>query len=260
MSRELTAVLTLAYRDVLKLARDPVRLVSSVVFPVIFVGVLGGALQANLGNRAGFNLLTFVFTGIFVQTLFQSTAQGIISLVEDRQADFSQEIFISPISRYSIIFGKILGETAVSLPQGLAVLLFGLVIGVRFSAGQALVLVPVSLVAALLGGAFGVVVMANLNSQRSANQVFPFLLLPQFFLGGAFTPIKHLPVPLEVLSRITPMRYAIDFGRGLFYAGTRDYDAVVLASPLYNLLVMVGMFLAFMAVGTFLFVRVERNR
>ena len=32
-------------------------------------------------------------------------------------------------------------------------------------------------------------VMANLNSQRAANQVFPFLVLPQFFLAGVFNPI-----------------------------------------------------------------------
>ncbi|MGI8608445.1 MAG: ABC transporter permease [Candidatus Dormibacteria bacterium] len=257
---QLTPILTLAYRDVLKLARDPVRIVASIVFPIIFVGALGGALQSNLGRGAGFNLLTFVFTGIFVQTMFQSTAQGIISLVEDRQADFSQEIFISPISRYSIIFGKILGETLVSLPQGLAVLVFGLVVGVRYNLEQALVLLPVALLAALLGGAFGVIVMANLNTQRSANQVFPFLLLPQFFLGGAFTPIKNLPLYLDLPSRITPMRYAIDFGRGLYYAGRPDYEKVVLASPAFNLLVMGLMFLAFMAVGTSLFVRGERNR
>ena len=258
--REVTAVLTLAYRDVLKLARDPTRLVASIIFPIIFVGVLGGALQSNLGGRAGFNLLTFVFTGIFIQTMFQSTAQGIISLVEDRQADFSQEIFISPISRYSIIFGKILGETLVALPQGIAVLVFGVVIGVKYDLAQALILVPVALVSALLGGAFGVIIMANLSSQRSANQVFPFLLLPQFFLGGAFTPIRHLPLPLDILSRITPMRYAIDFGRGLYYAGKTDYNSVVLASPGFNLLVMAGMFVVFMAIGTFLFVRGERNR
>lgn len=258
--REVNAVLTLAYRDVLKLVRDPTRLIASVVFPVIFVGVLGGALQSNLGAGAGFSLLTFVFTGIFVQTMFQSTAQGIISLVEDRQADFSQEIFISPISRYSIIFGKIVGETMVSVPQGVAVLIFGLVIGVRYSLEQALALVPVALLAALLGGAFGVLVMSRLSSQRSANQVFPFLLLPQFFLGGAFTPIRHLPFYLDLLSRITPMRYAIDFGRGIYYAGTPDYNKVVLSSPAFNLVVMGAMFLVFMAVGTFLFVRGEQNR
>jgi ABC-2 type transport system permease protein len=257
---EVTAVLTLAYRDLLKFVRDPGRLISSIVFPVIFVVVLGGALQSNLGRGAGFNLLTFVFTGIFAQTMFQSTAQGIISLVEDRQTDFSQEIFISPISRYSIILGKIIGETLVALPQGLAVLIFGVLIGVHYDLEQALVLLPVALAAAILGGAFGVLVMSNLNSQRSANQVFPFLLLPQFFLGGAFAPIRHLPIYLDILSRVSPMRYAIDFGRGLFYAGRPDADQVVLASPLYNLVVMAVMFTVFMVIGTFIFVRAERNR
>lgn len=257
---QLSAILTLAYRDLLKFARDPARIVSSLIFPVIFVGVLGGALQSNLGGNAGYNLLTFVFTGIFIQTMFQSTAQGIISLVEDRQADFSQEIFISPISRYSIIVGKILGETLVALPQGVAVAIFGVVIGIHYNLEQVLGMVLAALVAAFLGGAFGVVVLANLSNQRAANQVFPFLLLPQFFLGGAFTPIRRLPPYLEVVSRLTPMRYAIDFGRDLFYAGRSDGPAVVLAGPGYNLLLMAVMFVVFMAVGTALFVRSERNR
>ncbi len=61
---------------------------------------------------------------------------GLVSLIEDRENDFSQEIFISPVSRYSIIFGKILGETYVSLVQGAAILLFGLIIGVPMSGLQ----------------------------------------------------------------------------------------------------------------------------
>ena len=260
LGKELTAIMALAFRDALKFVRDPARIISSFVFPVIFIGVLGGSLQANLGNRAGYDLLTFVFTGILMQTMFQSTASGLISLVEDRQADFSQEMFISPISRYSILIGKIIGETLVALPQGLAVLVFGVVIGIHFSLAQTIAVVPAALIASIFGGAFGVVVMANLSSQRSAQQVFPFLLLPQFFLGGAFAPIRKLPLPLDILSRITPMRYAIDFGRGIFYVGRRDYDQVVLSSPFFNLAVMAGMFVLFLGVGTFLFVRGERNR
>ncbi|MHB8509191.1 MAG: ABC transporter permease [Candidatus Dormibacteria bacterium] len=257
---EVSAVFALAYRDFLKFMRDPARIVSSFIFPVIFIGVLGGSLQANLGRRSGYDLLTFVFTGIFMQTMFQSTASGLISLVEDRQADFSQEMFISPISRYTILVGKIIGETLVALPQGLAVLVFGLVIGIHFGLAQVIAIIPAGLAAAIFGGAFGVAVMANLTSQRSAQQIFPFLIFPQFFLGGAFTPIRHLPLPLDLLSRITPMRYAIDFGRGIFYIGRSDYDTVVLHSPLYNLVVMGVMFVLFLGAGTFLFVRGERNR
>ena len=66
-------------------------------------------MQANIGDSAGYDFLVFTFTGVFAQTLFLSATQGVISLVEDRENDFSQEIFVSPISRYSIILGKIVG-------------------------------------------------------------------------------------------------------------------------------------------------------
>jgi ABC-2 type transport system permease protein len=55
------------------------------------------------------------------------------SLIKDRENDFSQEIFVSPISRYSIIIGKIVGESLVAFSQAIVVLLFGLVIGIPFT-------------------------------------------------------------------------------------------------------------------------------
>ncbi len=258
--RDFNAIFTIAYRDLMKLLRDPVRIVSTLIFPLIFIGILGGAFQSGLSDAVGYNLLVFIFTGIFAQTLFQSTATGVISLIEDRESDFSQEIFVSPISRYSIVFGKILGESLVALPQGIAIIVFAFVIGVPLSVAQLLWLVPVALLVCLFGGAFGLLIMANLKSQRSANQVFPFIMLPQFFLSGAFTPIQILPWYLDILSRIMPMRYAIDMARSIFYIGRPEYSKVVLASPVYNLAIMGGAFLLFMVVGTFLFVRGERNR
>ncbi|HUP28363.1 MAG TPA: ABC transporter permease, partial [Chloroflexia bacterium] len=180
--RELNAIFTIAYRDLMKLLRDPVRIVSTLIFPLIFIGILGGTFQSGLGAAVGYNLLVFIFTGILAQTLFQSTATGVISLIEDRESDFSQEIFVSPISRYSIVFGKILGESLVALPQGIAILLFALILRVPISLEQVVGLVPVALFVCLFGGAFGLVIMANLKSQRAANQIFPFIMLPQFFL------------------------------------------------------------------------------
>jgi ABC-2 type transport system permease protein len=227
---------------------------------VIFIGALGGSLQANLGNAVGFNFLTFTFTGVFAQTLFQSTASGIISLVQDRESDFSQEIFVSPVSRYSIIIGKILGETMVSYVQALGVILFAILVGIPATPAQLLILIPAGLIPCLLGGAFGVLVLANLGNQRSANQIFPFLIFPQFFLAGIFAPIKELPLPLFILSRIAPMTYAVDFIRGIFYAGTEEYPRIVLYNPWFDLFVISVMFLVMLVAGTYLFVRSERNR
>src|SRR5215470_11011535 len=144
---EVNAILAIASRDVLKLLRDRNRLVFTLVFPVIFIGLMGGTLQSNLGRAAGFNFIGFIFTGVLGMTLFQSSAQGLVSLIEDRENDFSQEIFVSPISRYSIVFGKIVGESLVALPQGAAILMFGLLIGVPLAVSQLVGLVLAALVA-----------------------------------------------------------------------------------------------------------------
>jgi len=258
--RDVSPMLALAHRDLIKLLRDRGRLVATLIFPFIFIGALGGALQSNFGRIAGYDFLVFTFTGVLAQTMFQTTALGLISLIEDRENDFSQEIFISPISRYAIIFGKIIGETLVAIPQGLAVMAFGLIIQVPISLQQAVALFVGSLVVAIFGGSFGLVVLANLRSQRAANQIFPFVMLPQFFLAGVFSPIQVLPWYLDILSKISPMRYAVDFGRGLYYAGTPEYDRVVLLDPLTNFMIMGVAFLVFMIAGTVLFVRAERNR
>jgi len=41
---ELHAVLTIAYRDLVKFLRDPARLVSTFIFPLLFIVILGGAV------------------------------------------------------------------------------------------------------------------------------------------------------------------------------------------------------------------------
>lgn len=258
--QNLNAIFTIAYRDIAKLFRDRSRIIGSFIFPVIFISVLGTSLQQNVGDNLGYDFLVFVVLGVLGQTLFQSTAAGIISLVEDRQNDFAQEMFIAPISRYSILLGKILGETLVSLIQVVGICAYAFIIGVHLELSGLLNLVPFFIGSAFLGGAFGVFVMSNLSDQRSANQIFPFLLFPQFFLAGVFNPIKHLPLPLLIASRIAPMTYAVDLLRSIYYWGTPEYKNAVLFNPTINLAVVVGVGLIFLIAGTIIFVRRERDK
>jgi ABC-2 type transport system permease protein len=206
-----------------------------------------------------YDFMHFVFVGVLAQTLFQSSALGIISLIEDRQNDFIQEVFVSPISRYTIVIGKIIGESLVSLIQGIAILGFGVVIGIPFNVTVVVALVVVSVIVCVFGGSFGILVLSNLKSQRIANQIFPFIMLPQIFLSGVFTPIGDLPIVLDVLSRLAPMRYAVDLARGIYYAGKTEYDSVVLVEPTVNLAIIFGLFSTFFILGTWLFVRNERK-
>lgn len=259
--REANAIVTIAYRDVLKFTRDPWRLIATLVLPLLLVGLFGEGLQATLGPDLGYNYLTFIFLGVFAQTLFQSTALGIVSLIEDRENDFAQELFISPISRYSLVFGKILGESLVAFVQAIVLVILGIIIGIQLNWAMLPVLLFVALATCLLGGAFGLILLATMGSQRAANQILPFLVIPQLILAGVFNPLKGLPAYLDLASKFAPLRYAVDLTRAVYYLGQpATYQRVVLASPGVNLFIMSAMFVAFLVAGTLLFVRSERNK
>lgn len=255
------AVRALAYREILKFYRDRTRVVASFIFPLVFIGVLGTSLQANLGQTAGFNFITFAFTGVVAQLVFQIVAVGLISLNEDREQNLTQAIFVTPISRHLIIISKILGETAVALLQGAAIVLFGLAIGVPLRLSEIAILGLLLPVIAFLGGAFGVFVLSNIRTQRAANQIFPFVLFPQFFLSGVFSPVKVLPWYLLVPSRLMPLTYAVDLVRGVYYRGDAALTArLVLFNPWLDLVVIFGFIALFLFAGAQLFVRNEKNR
>jgi ABC-2 type transport system permease protein len=256
----LSAIAVIAHRDFVKLLRDRTRLLSELAFPLVLVLLLGPALQSGFGAPGGLDLTAFVFTGVIGQTIWQSATLGLVSLIADREEDFSQEIFVSPVSRYAIVAGKIIGEALVALPTGLGILVVGLLIGVPLSPLVLLALIPVSLIVAVYGGAFGLLILSNLSSQRTANQIFPFILLPQFFLAGVFNPIHDLPLPLAILSALSPLRYAVELVRNVVYGLQPGVRAPEMTPLPINVAVVVVSFVGFLIAGTFLFVRAERNR
>jgi ABC-2 type transport system permease protein len=257
---EVSAIAVIAHRDFIKLLRDRTRLFSELAFPLVLVLLLGPALQSGFRAPGGFDLTAFVFTGVIAQTLWQSATLGLVSLIADREEDFSQEIFVSPVSRYAIVAGKIIGEALVALPTGLGILVVGLLIGVPLSFVALLALIPVSLIIAVYGGSFGLLLLSRLSSQRAAQQIFPFILLPQFFLAGVFNPIHELPLPLAILSALSPMRYAVELTRNVVYGLQPNVTPPEMTPLPINLAVIAGSFVIFVVAGTAFFVRSERNR
>ena len=160
------AVMAIASRDLLKFLRDPGRLVAAVVFPFVMIFLLGGTLQMNLGRAVGFSFIAFTFTGFLGMTLFQSTAQGLTSLMDDRQNDFAQELFVSPVSRYSIVFGKVLGETTVAIVQVIPMVLFAVALRVPLSPTHLALLGPVAILSCFMGGAFGLLLLNTMSDTR----------------------------------------------------------------------------------------------
>src|SRR6202035_3697311 len=127
--RELSGLLAIAQRDLTKLLRDRPRLAVNLAFPVLLIGGLGALLQPTVGRVTGLSAVTLAFTGVLAASLFQSAAAGMISIVEDREHDFSRELFIAPVARMTLLAGKVTGESAVAVGQGICILIFAIAIG-----------------------------------------------------------------------------------------------------------------------------------
>jgi ABC-2 type transport system permease protein len=260
LAHELAALLAIAQRDLTKLLRDRVRLGVSLAFPILLIAGLGSTLQALVGHATGLDVVALTFTGVLAATLFQSSAAGMMSLIEDRENDFSRELFVAPVSRITIVSGKVLGESLVALTQGVGVVAFGLLFGIRMSPSQLGALLPTAVACCLLGGAFGLATLAALPNQRAALQVFPFVILPQYFLAGVVAPLRGLPRYLDLISWAMPLRYPVNLTRAAFYTGRPAYSQVVTESPLLDAVVMAVLFVVLVVAGALLFEQRERSR
>jgi ABC-2 type transport system permease protein len=259
-AREAWAVLAIAQRDVIKLLRDRPRLAVNLAFPILLVAGLGSVLQPTVGRVTGLSSVALAFSGVLAATMFQSTAAGMISIVEDRKTDYSRALFVAPVTRLTLIMGKIAGETLVAFVQGACVVMFAVVAGVRLSAAQAVTLLPACLACCLLGGAFGLATVAALANQRSAMEIFQFLIIPQYLLGGVIVPLAGVSPYLAAIADAMPLRYAVDLTRAVFYRGTPGYGRVVTGGPALDLAVISALFVTLMTAGTILFGHRERTR
>jgi ABC-2 type transport system permease protein len=260
LGRELNATFAIAWREILRAVKSPASLAFTIIFPVLFIGVLGGSISQNLGNSLPFAYLPFMLIGMIANSLYQGTIAGVTNLVEERENDFTAELFVAPISRYAVLLGKMLGSGVASLVSLVGIFAMVVVMQIPMNLGDLLRVLALAPVLALAGGALGIFFIGFVHDPKVAAIGVPLLIFPQMFLSGALIPVSASTGLLGFLAKVIPMTYSIDLARNIFYWGKPEYSAAVLNSPILDLTVTVGLFLVFTIVGTVLFVRSDRNR
>ena len=229
LRREVVGAYTVWYRDVLRFVRDRARIVGSLGQPLLFLFVFGSGLSpamAGLGQGA-FDFKQFLFPGILSMAVLFSAIFSAVSIVWDREFGFLKEVMVAPVSRLAVALGKVAGGSTVALLQGVIILVLAPLVGVRLSWDQVLVLVLLMLLLAAVMTAMGLLIAARQRSMEGFQVIMQFLLMPMFFLSGAFFPLRGVPVWLEWLSRIDPVTYGVDPLRQV--ALRRSVPAAVLA-------------------------------
>ena len=75
----------------------------------------------------------FFYPGIVLMLLLFAAIFSTITLIEDRTAGFLQGVLVAPVSRLSIVAGKIIGGTAIALLLGLIFMIFAPLAGIDLS-------------------------------------------------------------------------------------------------------------------------------
>jgi len=258
--RELNAVVTIAARDITLFFKSPGMIIMSLAMPLVMMGMLGGSLAQNMADGLTFSYGPFMLVGMLVNMLFMTTTTGITSLVEDHYTDFTQEMMISPVSRYSIVIGKIAGSSVGAIVSMLGTLIVGLIMGIALPVGQMLIVLALSPLMCLSAGALAMIVIGLVKSNKMANMAVMLITMPQMFLSGAIIPIGNSSGVLLVLSRMMPMTYCLDLVRAVVYAGTPEYSSVVQFNPAVTLIAILAITAVCLVLGTFFFARSEKRR
>jgi ABC-2 type transport system permease protein len=216
---ELRAIRVVWRREMIRFANDRVRIVTSLVQPLLFLFVLGAGLeQLSEASTHGLDLKTFIYPGVLCMSVMFTAMFSAASIVWDREYGFMREMMVAPIRRSSIVVGKCFGGATVAGFQGLIMILLGPAVGVPYSVTLVLGVFALQLLLAFSITAFGVMVAARITQIQSFMGVMQLVIMPMFFISGALFPVTGLPGWLAVLNRLDPLTYAVDPMRTLVFS------------------------------------------
>jgi ABC-2 type transport system permease protein len=205
----------LTMRSLRHIRQDPEQLVSVTVQPVILVimfrYLFGGAI--NTGSES---YVDYLMAGIFIETAALTATTTGTAVAADLLTGTIDRFRSLPMAKSAVLTGHVLADLARSL-IGLAVLVVvGLLVGFRPSAGLAgwLAAIGVTLLATFclswISAAIGL-----LGDSVEAVQQFSMVLILPIFLSSAFVPTQTMPGWLRVVADNQPMTQAVDAVRAL---------------------------------------------
>lgn len=212
--------LTIAWRNLLNIRRNPQLLVFATIQPVIFVlmfrYVFGGAIHVT-----GVSYVDYLMPGIFVQTVvFGSLTTG-VGLAEDLQKGLVDRFRSLPMARSAVLVGRTLADLVRNLFVVILMCVVGLLVGWSPSGSLPEIVAGVGLVlgfAYSLSWLFAIVGLSVRDSETAQAASFP-ILAPLVFASSAFVPISSMPGWLQAFANHQPVSAVVNAVRALTLGG-----------------------------------------
>lgn len=214
-----TAFVVLGGRAIREALRTPETLIPTIFIPLFFLVVnvgqagrifpSGGTPFLEGQNYAAFQLPVAVL-------LAASFGSAALYLVEDIEGGYFDKLRAAPVSRTSIVLGRLSAEGAKSIVISAVLVLASLPFGVSIASG-----VPGFVLLILLTAAWAVVfsgfmqLIALKTRSAAATQSGSLVFFPLLFLTPNFVPRSLLTRPMEIAATFNPVTYLMEGIRSL---------------------------------------------
>lgn len=213
-------IYTMWLRQMKRFLRVKARIAGSVMMPFLFLAFLGLPMsfmpaRAIPGMPEGMNFLDFLAPGIVGMTLLFSATMSGASVIWDKEFGFLKEVLVAPVNRFSIILGRSLGGMTTAIIQALIIVAIAMAMGVKIASvsGFFLSIVFMILTCATFTG-FGLILATRLGDTEGFMSIMNLVIMPIFFLSGAFFPLDAMPAGIKYIMYINPLTYGVDGLRG----------------------------------------------
>ncbi|HEV8605109.1 MAG TPA: ABC transporter permease [Tepidisphaeraceae bacterium] len=207
----LRPAISLAQRELVRFLRQRHRIIGALATPLVFWLLIGGGMGRSLsfGGSSGESYIRFFFPGTLVMILLFTAIFSTISIIEDRREGFLQSVLVSPISRQTIVLGKVLGGTALATGQGLLFLLLAPLVGLHFTAISFLLCLLLMAIISFALTALGFCIAWRMSSTQGFHAIMNLFLMPMWFLSGALFPPDGAWWGLRLIMWLNPLTYGL---------------------------------------------------
>lgn len=202
--------LSMARRELVRFVRQRSRLVGAFATPIVFwlfIGLGMGRSFTGDGAVPTSGYIAYFFPGTILMIVLFTAIFSTISVIEDRREGFLQSVLVSPVSRASIVLGKILGGTSLATIQASLFLSLGPLIGVSYTLASLCWTIGIILLLSFALTGLGFIIAWSMESTQGFHAVMNLLLMPMWFLSGALFPVSGAMGGIGWLMRLNPLTY-----------------------------------------------------
>jgi ABC-2 type transport system permease protein len=168
----------------------------------------------------GFDTLDYfgaAFIGLVV--FFLVFVVTIVSFLNERSQGTLERLMASPLRRGEIVVGYMLGFTVLALIQSVEVLIFSLAVLKVHNSGNVALIFGIEALMAIAAVNLGIFLSMFARTEFQAVQFIPLVIVPQVLLSGILFSISSEPKPLQVVSDVLPLTYAVNGLRDVMIKG-----------------------------------------